>query len=262
MNAEIFQIFYASAQRSQLDRAFTAYDNSKSEEAHLFEFGVLRNHYLKQKHKNRLSGFVSWKFEMKSGISGQEFKSWIDGNPGYDLYFINPFPLEVRFRSVWRQGEAFHPGIIKLADKVITLAHPHVDIVGMTNYPKEFSFCNYWVGNEKFWEAYMNFSLPIFDVLMNGLNPEEKTLLWAAADRKTKSPLFPFITERFLSTMLAHDPAFKWTSYSPKLNPLLKKTTRSRAIETWIKYKLNLKTRSCALAKYQTSTDSSFQGGR
>jgi hypothetical protein len=107
---KISQIYYAQDHLAHLDEAFIPYDNSTPNRDGEFEIGVLQDNFLEKNHLDAdFTGFVSWKFREKTGLPGNFFIDFIQQNSGYDVYFINPFPTEIRFKNVWFQGDAYHP---------------------------------------------------------------------------------------------------------------------------------------------------------
>src|SRR5687768_6265192 len=108
----IKQIHYRADQRSELDPAFEPFDNSRPAMPGRFETGVFISEFPHIDFDQvDYVGYLSWKFNQKTHLSGRRFIEFIKANPGYDVYFINPFPEAEVFRSVWEQGEVFHPGL-------------------------------------------------------------------------------------------------------------------------------------------------------
>jgi hypothetical protein len=223
-NCNIYQIYYQKCQLQQLDPAFTPYDNTSNEkpdwrEYHVFEKEFDKNQLFKD---STLAGFFSWKFNQKSHISGQKFIDFISNNPGYDLYIINPFPLlAYQHNNIWEQGEKHHPGLIELVKIIFEKAEfKHLKLFG-THPLNTFSFCNYWVGNEKFWIEFIKTGKVIKKVIESELPLSLKKQLQSRADKKIDSNYIPFIYERIITSIIS-DPksTFSYISYQYDNNEL------------------------------------------
>jgi len=80
-----------------------------------------------------------------------------------------------------------------------------IELKKLINNSDTLLYCNYWVGNEKFWQSYMNFVTPIYHYLKNDIRPEELDFLNQNATRKRDINYFPFIFEIMFSTLRTHD---------------------------------------------------------
>jgi hypothetical protein len=120
----INQIYYLPSQLPLLDPAFTPYDNTANENREFAEYHIFEKEYNAGKIANdALTGYVSWKFGDKTRLQGSQFLKFIAANPGYDVYFINPFPMQMKFfKNLWLQGEFYHPGILELSQRIFERA--------------------------------------------------------------------------------------------------------------------------------------------
>ncbi len=211
----IYQIYFEQDQVQSLDPDFIPYFNPPTSGKNLYEYGVFVREYKTSAFSSEeLRGYVSWKFGTKAKISGAQFHNFIQANPGFDVYFINPFPEELTFRNVWLHGDYFHPGLIRLAQTAFDAVGYKYDLSNISNGIRSAAYSNYWVGNRKFWEKYMNFTIPIYDYLISESSDEDKAALWSPAPGYDKStPMFPFVMERLFSTLLIADPSIKALHY-------------------------------------------------
>jgi hypothetical protein len=163
--------------------------------------------------RNGLHGYLSWRFSEKTLISEESFIDFIDENPGYDVYFINPFPeLADLYSNVWEQGEIHHAGIKNLAESLFKKVGYNLDLDSMRNDKTTLLYCNYWVGNKKFWDAYMNFLLPIYNQL-KVMSKEELSTYTADAGYHTGVGYITFLMERLFSTFLSQSTDLKYKPY-------------------------------------------------
>ncbi len=144
------------------------------------------------------SGLVSPKFTEKTGLSIEEVENFIESNPGYDCYFFNPFSSIIYTHyNTWLQGERCHPGLIEIASKAIKETH-NIDInqIGKST-EQNLLFCNYWVGNKKFWDTYIDFSKKVSEYLLN--NEKDNVYKTTYHYGQNKDIFYPFIIERIFS---------------------------------------------------------------
>jgi hypothetical protein len=212
---KIHQIYYLDRQRAFLDPAFIPYDNRENLQPQWAEYHVFRKEYASHPcPADSHVGYVSWKFGAKTRIPGQRFLDFATDNPGYDVYVINPFPIHARlFKSVWDQGEHYHPGITPFAEAVIRRAGYAFDLAAMINDGSTLAYCNYWVGNRTFWDKYMKLSGDVEDVLQHRLSEEERAFLNSFADYTKTLSHIAFVLERLFSTLLLYDPDIKYRAY-------------------------------------------------
>lgn len=199
---EVNQIYYARSQRSKLEPSFIPYFNKENLHPEWREYHVFRTEYNQGSCAHGLTGFVSWKFGDKTGVSGTRFCEWIQTNPGYDVYFVNPFPHELRFKSVWEQGDACHPGITSIAQSLFDRVRYQTDLASLVMDETTTAYSNFWVGTPVFWRKYMEFCEPLYHLIMYGVSEEERRRLFSRADRIIDSSYVPFIFERLFSTLL------------------------------------------------------------
>jgi hypothetical protein len=213
---QIHQIYYLERQRPLLDPAFIPYDNTENLRPQWAEYHVFRKEYASNPcPAGGHVGYLSWKFGAKTRISGKRFADFITDNPGYDVYFVNPYPIHARlFKSVWEQGEFYHRGILRFSQAVMRRAGYAFDLGAMVNDGSTLLFCNYWVGNRTFWDKYMKLAADVEDVLLHRLTEAEQAYLQSTADhtRQTLSHV-AFIVERLFSTLLLHDRDIKHRAY-------------------------------------------------
>ncbi len=211
----IFQIFYDFAQQKYLDDAFVPYTNLENPRPDLCEYHIFRSEFFQGNCNAGLTGFVSWKFFEKTGLTGKQFKEWIAKNPGYDVYFINPYPMQKRRLNVWRQGNRRHPNISKIAQSLFSRCGRDVDLLSLSMAEEHVAFCNYWVGTPSFWKKYINFCEPICEIIEKEISKDSSSILLEQADEKSHLCYIPYILERLFSTLLTLDSSIRSLS-APK----------------------------------------------
>ena len=216
----IYQIYYSTKLRRFLDPAFIPYENLENERPEWREFHVFRKEWLAGTMKRHsYTGFFSWKFREKARIEGRALLDFAKANPGADCYFINPFPQElIQFQNLWLQGEHCHPRLIETTEKIFRDLGYNANLAGSIHTSDVACYCNFWLATPRFWDAYMEFCLPVYDYIENRATEQERSVLWAGADKKSDATMVPYIFERLFTEFLLTKPGFRVTAfrYSPE----------------------------------------------
>ena len=212
---DVRQIYFAEWQMALLEPEFTPFSNAGCPLPDEREFYVFRTEYAREPVPDDvLRGYVSWKFRSKSDISGRSFVDFIRENPGHDVYFVQPFPLDLAKGNVWSQGELYHPGIIDMTQEIFDAIGYDIDLRRIPTSLRINAACNFWVGNRRFWDGYMAFCLPIYKYIEEAMPPEQRRKLLRPADRTIPASYFSFIFERLFTTLLAAQPSIKALAYT------------------------------------------------
>ena len=203
----IFQIYYADWQRDLLDADFVALDNSKPS-SELMEFAVFER-LAKSEHVQNLQlwGALSWRFTERTGMSGADFIKAISAQPGKDIYYCNPVPVnEGLFHNYWLQGETSHPQFLALCQAIFKVTGlPQSELTGLQS-SDQFSASNYFVGTTRFWQTYIPWVNQVLSAANKKLPPNVRDLMHSkmADDRDLHkgATYVPFIVERLLPVFL------------------------------------------------------------
>lgn len=225
MKVNIHQIYFAQGQESSLEPAFIPLPNLDNPFPQRREFFLFERFYSDKAYADAdLTGLVSHKFRQKTQLTGEAFIRWIKDNPGYDAYFINPFPQTVYwFFNIWEQGEKSHRGIMKLAQEVFDELGYKIDLKAFPRTDlKTTSFSNFWVATPKFWEDFMAFALPVYHHMIDETHAGR---FFQSTYHDSEAEIFPFIIERLFTTFIVTHPEYKVLSH-PHPPGWAKKTTR------------------------------------
>jgi hypothetical protein len=212
----VFQNAYDDSVIPLLDPSFLPVDGRRNARTETREVGLfLRMFHSALYRCATLTGILSPKFNEKTQISGREFLAFIKKNPGYDVYFVNPFPQNAYYTyNVWYHGELAHPGFMALA--AILFEHAGYDPIVMSEARDAHAtllYSSYWVGNQRFWNGYIGMVTRLMDTL--GRMPHRllsRFYSTASYDFGTVSYL-PFIFERTFSTYLHINPEIRALAY-------------------------------------------------
>jgi hypothetical protein len=207
-NVNIYQIYYLAEQLSKMDPAFIPYDNSNppysAEESNkLREWPILRTHGLERAQKDNADiwGFVSYKWQEKTQITGQKFVDFIKANPDNDVWFMEPhFKPFNPFMNSWVHGDMFHPNISQIPNSFMAIDNIPVNVRKMT---MPLCFYNFFAGTKKFWDLYFSYIDQIIEISKK--NPQlHKALFETGAGHGNDStvPYFIFVVERMFPVVM------------------------------------------------------------
>ncbi len=206
---QIFEPIYAAGQEL-IEPAFKALPIA-NERAPWREFAIMVDMYRAGLHRgSKLTGVLSPKFCVKTGLSGPDLIAFIEANPGHDVYLANSGAWAPYSNfNVWEHAEANHPGIVAAAQALL-------DAVGidwdLSNQPRHghdvFLFSNFWVGTEAFWDSYVGGILvPIASFIEQHPTHPASIGIFEDTNHTTVGPYLPFVIERMISTYLKLHPS-------------------------------------------------------
>ncbi len=212
----IFQNFYENGQERKLDPAFVPRDGRRNTNTHYREVALFARMYHSGLYRSaNLTGIISPKFGEKTRLTGTKFVDFIRANPGFDVYFVNPFPCNAYYSfNVWEHGELCHEGLIMLASDLFERAGINIDPASMgRNSHTTLLYSNYWVGNERFWHGFMNLNLKLLDTVEKLPTLIKRRYFARDPNYPDPVPLLPFIFERLFSTYLLMEPSIRSLHY-------------------------------------------------
>jgi hypothetical protein len=215
MQINIYQNYFLKNQINRLDKSFIPYFNTSSDPM-LYEFGPISDLYESNKFKDAdYIGLVSYKFNRKTRISGDDFKNFILQNPGYDVYFINPHPqLAYFYFNMWEQGEYWHSGLKEIASEVLNKLNliKNVEQVPRQDH-NSLCYSNFWVGNSKFWGKFGEIISKLKQLIYADKKLNQKLFEMTFHHNEYTSPFFPFFFERLFSTFILLNKDIKYLAY-------------------------------------------------
>ncbi len=212
---KIHQIYYREDQKQYLDGGFSPWNNLKNPHPELAELWAiiktLKRHPLARSPK--LTGFVSWKFRRKTGLSSKDVLDFIGTHPGYDCYIFNPLTLQTAlFASVWEQGEYWHPNIKGHGDHLLRAAGIEADLDSYVDGFATTAYCNYLVAGPRFWKAYLALVRKVMEILKKYRRVEVGP--WQETIHNRRGYHFvPFLIERFFGVVARLHPDLKILPY-------------------------------------------------
>jgi hypothetical protein len=207
LNTKIFQIYFKPELKQHCDPSFTPLDNTDNPRPELREWDVWnRNHETILEQNLDYWGYVSWKFKEKTNLTGEQVFNFINTNPGYDVYLFNPCIInEAVFTNSWEQGDIHHPNISSIGNKFLAkLNYKDVDVKSMILDRNKTVFANYVVGNQDFWNRFMNFSRRLFTEAETDSVFKDEVFGAGRSNyaHDNSLPNFTFLIERLIPTFL------------------------------------------------------------
>ncbi len=206
MKINLFQAYYKPEHRNHLDPEFIPLDNTANTQGQYREFPLFCEIFdLAEQQGLDVWGYLSWKWRQKlPGLNAENLLDHITLNPGYDVYFWNPFADHaVTCLNVWEQGQYWHKELHSIMNYVFVKLGIDPNWFYQPMLPDVMYFGLYCAGNKKFWQGFLQFAEKYKDCL--NYMPSD---LRAKHDSGAGYPpfpnlwYFPFIHERLLSTYL------------------------------------------------------------
>lgn len=219
-SVRIYQTVLTEEDRRRIEPGFVPFDNIGNERPDWYEYWVFKMLFENGLHERATyTGLVSCKFRQKARITGEEFIRFVATNPGYDVYFVDPYQYNAdAYPNVWAQGEVWHAGLMEIAQRILDKLGYGVQLRKLVNTSATSAYCNYWAGNARFWQEYMRYTRPIFEYIETQANDEEKEMLNRSVYKSKAGITYkPFIMERMFSTLLAVRPDLKANKYPVSL---------------------------------------------
>jgi len=183
MDIKLYQNCIFENDFHSLAAGFDALDFTHNPRKWLREFQIFHELFEKGAHlKHDLLGAVSINFQKKSKLDGLQVRAWIEDNPGYDVYVVNPFPqFAYCHLNLWQFTDnrcdfPFTEYSIKALQEcqVEGLVHPQ-----RRHNNDLLATCSYWFGNQKFWERYLKeVVLKVIETEPSRLSPETYKFLY------------------------------------------------------------------------------------
>ena len=201
---------------------FEALDFRHNPEPRLREFQIFRELYQRGEHRRAdILGAVSLRFKGKSLLDGTQVRRWIEDNPGYDVYVVNPFAqVPYMHKNNWQFSETTRdPEFTAKSQRVFDRAGVRFDLARTGHQTvNSLSMCSFWFGSPAFWNAYLEeVVLPVLDLDRNKLGPELHDFLYQPqfyyGVARFPCGSLPFMLERSLSMFIARSKGLRALFY-------------------------------------------------
>jgi hypothetical protein len=209
-SVNIYQIFHKPELVNQLDPAFVPFDHCEftaknpDESNRWREWLILNDIGYKRAQQDQADvwGFVSYKWQEKTQISGQKFVDFIRNNPDNEVWFMEPHYKPFNpFMNTWVQGDMFHPSISKIPNSFMTLYGHKLDVKKMT---LPLCYYNFFAATKKFWDVFLETMNTIIDLSKQSTDLHNALFNFGAGHGNDPTiPHWIFVVERMFPVIMA-----------------------------------------------------------
>lgn len=163
--AHIHQIFYDEATRHAVEPAYIPLDNTQGR-ADWYEFWPIKQ-YLDTHSlvEGDWYGFLSTKFREKTGFTPANVHDALRQQAGADVLLLSgSFDQLAFFKNPFEQGDAWHPGLMALAQRLLDHMGVAVQLQDLVCHSHNFAYCNYIVAKPAYWRAWHTLAQAIWAV--------------------------------------------------------------------------------------------------
>lgn len=203
-NLKVYQIYHNESLLGHLDPAFIPYSHCDFTRENpelswkMREWPVIKDFGYKRAMEDKADiwGFVSYKFNMKTGTNGKDFIDFIKNNPDNHVWFMEAYYPNNNYFNPWTQGDMYHQNISDVANYAFRKLGFDIDVRRM-----QMPFCwyNFFVGTKEFWDTFFN----IIEQIENHSKTDEylNDYLFQkqASPNYAGIPYFIFFVERLIS---------------------------------------------------------------
>jgi hypothetical protein len=203
-NIKVYQIYHNNNLTLKLDSAFIPYDHSVFTEQNpelswkMHEWPVIRDFGFKRaiEDKADIWGFVSYKFNIKTGTRGQDFIDFIKNNPDNHVWFMEPYYPNNDYFNPWTQGDIYHSNISDVANYAFRKLGFDIDV---RRIHMPFCWYNYFVGTKEFWNTFFTITNEIEKMCETDEYLNDYLFYKQASPHYPGIPYFIFFVERLIS---------------------------------------------------------------
>jgi len=162
----IYQIYYDLTKQPPLDPGFIPYDNTANKRPEWFELGPMLDFLNRTTlEPDAWYGFVSARFQSKTGWTSSDVLRGVSAiSDKADVALLTPgWDQLAYFRSVFENGEFWHPGFINALSGF--LEHEGIDLDPRTMVTHSLSSCfsNYVVARPAYWREWQKIAQRFFE---------------------------------------------------------------------------------------------------
>ena len=205
----LYQIHYSEATRAGNDPGFLPLDNDANPRPDWREYWPIRQFLLNTPlDENARYGFFSPKFQAKTGLDATMVKQFLAGTDAELVLFSPFFAQSALFLNVYRQADAYHPGLSALCQAAFRSHDPTFSALDQVNHSGNSVFCNFFVARPRWWRAWLGVCESIFAQAEDPAAPLAAALNNPVPHDRSTAPAKVFVIERVASFLLATE---TWT---------------------------------------------------
>lgn len=217
-----YQIVHDDITRAQRDPGFEPLENSNSSEPEWYEYWPIRNYlHSMPLDEATLYGFLSPRFQEKTGLSADKVRRFIQSSEDADVYVFSPFPLHgTAFLNVIEHMDFFFRGFMEHGGNFFRQFDQTVDVRHMVNDSSNTVFSNFFFARPAFWREWLRICDRLFEETKDIRHPLNSKCSYTKANGDLKIlPVKVFVVECVASYVLATSKRFSSISYPFQLMP-------------------------------------------
>jgi len=203
----IRQIFYNQPTRDQCDPAFMPLDNTDNPRPDWYELWPILGYFRSNPPQDgQWYGFLSPKFQQKTGLSGEQFQallSGLEGRPADSISVLKDWDQTTYFQNVFFQGEHHHRGLLAVSQAFLGAVQWPLNLHDHMGHSANTVFSNYLVASARFWRLWLYLAESLVAMVEDAQHPLSAVLRAKTKYGKAQAARFVFIQERLPNIILA-----------------------------------------------------------
>ncbi len=170
----MYQILNHYTPRESLDHGFLVLDNSRNERPDWYEYWPIRNFLLAgDLDADAYYGFFSPKLRHKTNLTAALIEDFIAASDAtLDVIGFTPnIYNSAHYLNVFRHGDAKHPGLLDLAQRVFERLGRRTDLKALITDSRTEVYSNYFVAKPRFWAEWLAINEAIFALAESASDP-------------------------------------------------------------------------------------------
>ncbi|MFJ9533004.1 hypothetical protein [Herbaspirillum sp. NPDC101396] len=223
MSINIFQLYNDEASKELLDPGFLAFEIRGNPRPDWREYWGIRGYFLEHVlEEDSHYGFFLPLFKTQTHLTAEKAFSFIEKNPGADVYTFSPFVVDSAcYLNVFQQGEQSYCGMLAIMEEFFNRIDIPIDFKVLVNDFRTTVFCNYIVAKPAFWRTWFAITERIFDIAEHEKSSLNERLNAVTKHGNSLMQIKVFVIERIASAVLALTPDLKVANYLMPLLPRL-----------------------------------------
>jgi hypothetical protein len=225
---DIYQSYPQGDSFSPLDNHAIPIAYHPADENSLYEFDLFKKIHSIRRNSGAMApwGLISSRFSSKASIPLNIFRAFAGAQfaAGSDAVFINPFfDSQAMFFSPWEQGRLTHgQGFEDIFNWCLKEGLIQCHAISGIHH---FSLANYFLANDRFWAAYLNFADRLLELITQAKDTNIHNIANGSGyyPPKPQATMRVFIMERLFSQFIFEHGEFKCTSYPVTRNWVVSK---------------------------------------
>ncbi|MEN9783375.1 MAG: hypothetical protein RJA24_718 [Pseudomonadota bacterium] len=216
MKTEIYQIYYSSQTRRQLDSGFIALDNRENSRPDWREYWPIRQFALKSGFTpGKRYGFVSPNFFRKTRLHAREVHAFVAGSSADIVSFSSSAMRAAHHWNVAHEAETDNRGFASLVASILPEIGLSQNLLVRPMTFRESVYDNFFAAPAAFWLRWVELANRVHDMAEDPDHPLSGRLNAPTVSGGAALAIKVLIIERLVAFMLANEPQWTVDAYFP-----------------------------------------------